>query len=264
MQQILVPTDLSTCAYDALRVAVDICRKKNDMVLHLLHTYEERHIAEGYGTEHERRKAVAQYRKKVFDKVHALGQEEFLKGIKVETHLIPGKKVWQVLRSSVFNDIDLIVMGTHGLQENKKWFMGSNTQKVVHFSEVPVLVVKEYLNIDNIDELIYSSSYEVGFTEGSKKMNDLIRTFNVKVQLLKIITPSHFESTDQSELHMKDLADKMGLERFETNIINALNLEEGLNTFANDHPGALIAIETQGVIGPGQFFFSGSAGLSLA
>lgn len=43
---------------------------------------------------------------------------------------------------SRFASHDQIVMGTHGRGALKDFFMGSITQKVVHLSKIPVLLVK--------------------------------------------------------------------------------------------------------------------------
>ena len=47
------------------------------------------------------------------------------------------------------NDIDLIVMGSHGISGKNEYFIGSNTQKVVRKIHVPVLVIKN--PIENIE-----------------------------------------------------------------------------------------------------------------
>lgn len=251
IKQILVPTDLSSCANDALRVAADLSKKGNGTVIHLLHTINET-------------PQIAGHRQNVIDKVNSLCQETFLNGVEVHQHIIPGKKIWQVLKSSSFNEIDVIVMGTHGIHQDDKWFMGSNTQKVVQFAEVPVLVVKGYVNIDNISELIYSSNFDNDSIEAYSSMRELINALNVHMRLLKIVTPDVFESTEESEAQMKDFAKGVGLDRYETNLYNARDHVDGVMEFTQDDPSTLIAMDTEGVFGLGHFFFSRSTGPMLS
>jgi hypothetical protein len=43
---------------------------------------------------------------------------------------------------------NLIVMGSHGVSGIEEVLIGSNTEKVVRLSEVPVLVIKRYKPIE--------------------------------------------------------------------------------------------------------------------
>jgi len=58
----------------------------------------------------------------------------------------------EIIRYSKEHSIDMIVMGTHGYTGFKHIFMGSVAEKVVRYSLVPVLTVKqksfEYLQAD--------------------------------------------------------------------------------------------------------------------
>jgi len=250
IKQILVPTDLSQCANEALRVASDLARKVKGSVIHLLHTFEEL-------------PQVDNYRQKLSNKVDEICGQGFLKDIEVQAHIIPGKKIWQVLKSSAFNDIDVIVMGTHGIHQDDKWFMGSNTQKVIQFAEVPVLVVRGYINMDDIHDMIYSSNFDRNSIEAYESINNLIKALHVNVRLLKVITPEEFQSTEESESQMNEFAKDVGLDHYDTNVYNARSLVDGVMEFTFEDPDALIALETQGVFGLGHFFFSRSAGPML-
>lgn len=45
--------------------------------------------------------------------------------------------------------IDLVMMGSHGACGLKEYFVGSNTEKIVRISTVPVMVVKDFYNDKN-------------------------------------------------------------------------------------------------------------------
>jgi nucleotide-binding universal stress UspA family protein len=65
-----------------------------------------------------------------------------LKGLKV-SEIIQFEKAFEgILAVSKTNNIDLIVMGSHGSGGFQEMFIGSNTEKVVRNSDVPVLVIK--------------------------------------------------------------------------------------------------------------------------
>jgi len=56
----------------------------------------------------------------------------FLKGIPADKIL---EYAWE-------NNIDLIVVGTHGLTGIKKFLIGSIAEKVVRHSRVPVMIIR--------------------------------------------------------------------------------------------------------------------------
>ncbi|WDP89515.1 MAG: universal stress protein [Desulfobacter sp.] len=49
----------------------------------------------------------------------------------------------EIIHYATQNDVDMIVMGTHGYTGFKHIFMGSVAEKVVRYSPVPVLTVKQ-------------------------------------------------------------------------------------------------------------------------
>jgi nucleotide-binding universal stress UspA family protein len=52
-----------------------------------------------------------------------------------------GKPAEEIVRRAAECGADLIVMGTHGRGAAQRWLMGSTTERVLHHSPVPVLVV---------------------------------------------------------------------------------------------------------------------------
>ncbi|AUV81776.1 universal stress protein [Salinigranum rubrum] len=63
-------------------------------------------------------------------------------GIDVQTAVVVGT-VHRSIRSYVDeNDIDLVVMGTHGRQGIERFLLGSVTERTVRTSQVPVLTVR--------------------------------------------------------------------------------------------------------------------------
>ena len=62
--------------------------------------------------------------------------------IKAEALLVYGSAADKILDYTVENDVDLIVMATHGRSGITRWWMGSVAEKVVSESATPVLLVR--------------------------------------------------------------------------------------------------------------------------
>jgi nucleotide-binding universal stress UspA family protein len=62
--------------------------------------------------------------------------------VKCEHHLVTGEPPKALLRFADDNDVDLIVMGTHGRTGLKRLFMGSVAETVVRRAHCPVLTYR--------------------------------------------------------------------------------------------------------------------------
>ena len=67
-----------------------------------------------------------------------LGEE----GFQTTTATSYGKVPEEIVKYANNNHIDLIVMASHGYTKAKQWMFGSNTQKVLYNTAIPVLLIK--------------------------------------------------------------------------------------------------------------------------
>ena len=70
-----------------------------------------------------------------------------------------------VIEESEKLEVDLIVMGSQGATGLKEMLVGSNTEKVVRLSNIPVLVIKEDIDEFDIKDIVFASD----FSDESKK-----------------------------------------------------------------------------------------------
>ena len=71
----------------------------------------------------------------------ALKQMEFLRGVPVQTELLPGLAVDEICAAAGEPDVDLVVTSTHGRTGLKHALIGSVAEHVVRYAERRVLVV---------------------------------------------------------------------------------------------------------------------------
>jgi nucleotide-binding universal stress UspA family protein len=141
-RQIVVPTDFSADAEQAIRVASDLSRIYS-APLTLIHIYDPvaYPLPDGYmlytpgqlsrmWEEFERRLARA--------KADALAAG----AIQVETRLLQGLTAPEIVRFAKDGGYDLIVMGTHGRKGVARVLLGSVAARVVQMAECPVLTVR--------------------------------------------------------------------------------------------------------------------------
>ena len=136
---ILVPTDGSPAAADAIDNAIDLA-KTYDARLHALYVVDATSFATidagseivVEALENEGRKAVSEVEERAADV-----------GVDVETNVVSGTAYRSILKYVDDENIDLVVMGTHGRRGVERFLLGSVTERVVRSAEVPVLTVRQ-------------------------------------------------------------------------------------------------------------------------
>lgn len=139
-EDILVPTDGSQGTRKAVQHAVDLA-KTYDARIHALYvvntsTYSTLPADANWESIIE---ALEQEGEESTQEVLDLARDE---GVEVVTNVVEGVPHREILRYSDENDVDLIVMGTHGKTGIDRLLLGSVTEKVVRSSETPVLTVR--------------------------------------------------------------------------------------------------------------------------
>jgi len=142
IHRILVPTDFSEPAHAALRWAATLAREF-DSQLYLLHVVPEPY-AYPWGTELSTLPLgdiLAQSEEAARQRLGELAAESKLPSARVVTRAVVGTPVDQVLALVKDEQIDLIVLGTHGRGLVGHLLLGSVAERVVRRSPVPVLTV---------------------------------------------------------------------------------------------------------------------------
>lgn len=246
MKKIIVPTDFSDCAKNALKAASDIARKSGAEI-HLVHVYEKPvwGFAEANVDIIKNRQVINQ----IEEKLRQTASLDFLNNVKLKKHIISDKKIWEVLAHKNLSDAGLIVMGSHGSSGWREFFIGSNTEKVVRYSDVPVLVIKEWYSNFDVVNMVFVSNFFAEADTVFEKIKNLATLFQSKIHLLKVITPGNFEPTHYTINAMKDFVRKFNHSDFSINVYNDKTIEDGIINFTRSMETDLIAMETHGRTG---------------
>jgi len=137
-EKILVPLDGSEHSIRALKMAVQTAQKFNGKIT-LIHVYSIGGLAISPTPVNEFIEAI---RKAGVD-ILADGEKGVkAEGVHVETLLLEGHAVEQIVKACREGKFDLIVMGARGLSRIKEMLLGSVSDGVVRHACCPVLVVK--------------------------------------------------------------------------------------------------------------------------
>jgi nucleotide-binding universal stress UspA family protein len=253
MKRILVPTDFSKHAEDALKAAAQIA-KKNGAEIFLLHLLELPNQMNDAVTNGSSIPEVMLFIKKANEKLQKIKEEPHLQGITITTTVQFEKAFDGILSFNKKNKIDLIVMGSHGSSGIEEILIGSNTEKVVRLSDIPVLVIKKNLDTFNIKNIVFASDFSTEIKKPFLKMIEFAKIFDANLILVMICTPNSFKTTAMGEKTMKNFIADFEVKNYSMQIYNDSNIETGILNFSNTVDADLIGLCTHGRTGLSHFF----------
>ena len=262
MKRILVPIDFSKYSEEALKVAAQIARKNKSEII-LLHLLELPHQGGDTMSTGSSIPEIMFYKNAAIGNLEELMDADYLKGIYVSEATKFEKVPEGILEVSKTNQVDLIVMGSHGTSGFEELLVGSNAEKVVRLSEIPVLVVKRNAGDFRAKNLVFASDFSKEIRKPFQKMLEFAKIFDSNLYLVMICTPSSFRTTQVAEKIMHDFVADFDMENYSTHVYNDANIEKGIFNFANSVEADLIAIGTHGRTGLSHFF-NGSIGEDVA
>ncbi|MCM0664819.1 universal stress protein [Flavobacterium tyrosinilyticum] len=253
MKRILVPTDFSEHAEDALRVASQIAKKNNSeiILLHMLELPQQSNDAIVGGTSIPE---TMLFMKKANETLDEVASKEYLEGIPVTEIVKMDKPIHGITQISKDYDVDLIIMGSHGSSGVEELLIGSNTEKVVRNSEIPVLVIKKNIPNFNAQNIVFASDFSEEAKKPFEKLLNFTKLFDSKLHLVTICTPNSFKPTHVSEKAMSDFVTEFDITNYTTQIYNDTNIEKGIINFSNRIDADVIGMCTHGRTGFAHFF----------
>ncbi len=143
LHRILVPTDFSKFSRIALTYASDFA-DKFAAELYLLHVVQDLavFIPDMITVAPPPAPSVEQMTKAVQDAFDRIIKENQLDRFKIHREVREGTPFYEIVRYAKEQNIDLIIMGTHGHTGLTHMLLGSVTEKVVRKAPCPVLTVR--------------------------------------------------------------------------------------------------------------------------
>lgn len=174
MRKILIPTDFSENAMNAIRYGIDLF-KYDISEFYIMHAYQDEIYAdEGSLTRENLEKATTIVSNRSNENLETL-----LKNIKEfspnprHTYNIASSNNLLLDEADKIVDkenIDIIVMGTRGKTNDKKITFGSHTLQVLRYVQCPVLVIPENYKYTQPKHILFPTDYMIPFKRRELKL----------------------------------------------------------------------------------------------
>lgn len=247
MKKILVPCDFSKPAISAYRFALDLAQQSKGAV-HLLHVIElpvlhDTVIMPVLNFEEELLKDLRENSTSRFKKIT---EKYRIENVKVTTAVKFGAVSRMINDYIVDEKIDLVLMGSQGASGLRELFIGSNAEKMVRNSPVPVLVMKDYFK-GPIKNIIFPNTLDTEHQEDLvMKVKALQDFFKAHLHIVWINTPLNFTSDIKTNQRLEAFAKRFMIKNYTASVFNSPDEERGIIEFSNTVKANLIAIGTHG------------------
>lgn len=255
MKKILVPTDFSENAENALQTAALLARRFGSEIylLHMLElpTHMTNPVGEARSNDLPEAIGFMKLAKKRFTEILS---RPYLKDLKVHETVEFHQAFDGIMETSKQHDCDFIVMGSKGASGFKEMFIGSNTEKVVRTSDVPVLVIKEHQDDFNVKNFVFATNLDSNNKKTLESVVNFARLMEARLHLLYINTANEFITSKDTETYLEKYVEGIGFDNYEFHIYNDDTVERGIVNFSKKIDADLIGIATHGRKGLSHFF----------
>lgn len=251
--KILVPTDFSDKSDYALELALQFKQIRNAEI-HVLNVINapseavfdaEGNIMEDSAIDLSVIEESRQQNEEQLENWHSDHNHELFKVVRI------GHFTKDIMNYIDEEEVDLILMGTHGATGMSEMIMGSHAESIVRQSPVPVLTLKCDRSDLDINHILLTSDFSSEEPDNIDLVLDLQKSCNATIHLLTINTPKKFHAHREIEYYMDQFIKKHELTNVEKHTYDDHSVEEGILHFASDYNMDLIAIGTHGRTGIG-------------
>lgn len=255
MKKILVPTDFSEYAENALQVASQLARKYEAEIylLHMIELPANMSNPVGDTRSNDLPEAIG-FMKLAKKRYSEILSRPYLQGIKVREIVEFHQAFDGIMETSKEHGCDFIVMGSRGASGFKEMFVGSNTEKVVRTTEIPVLVIKKEIPNFDVKNFVFATNLDNSNKKTLEKVIGFAKLVNAKLHLLYINTANEFITSKDTDRYLGEYLEGVDFEDYEFHVYNDDSVEQGILNFANKVDADLIGIATHGRKGISHFF----------
>ena len=244
MKTILVPTDFSKNASQALDYAVALAKAENADII-LVNAWQIVYPASDIVVSKEfTEKQLKEAHLSAFAQLKALS-------LKVKASHVPcnffdkqGTLIKVILDLIEKHDIDLIIMGTKGARGLKELFLGTNTIQIMQKVNCPIIIVPKGSTFKGLKRIVYATNYQKSDIIALSQVVALARVLNAEITLLHVADEHYAPEEAKSILNLfsKQVSNKMHYENISYHILFGNDAKEELDEYVKRKRADLVVM----------------------
>ena len=160
-------------------------------------------------------------------KLRAIATERNLDDIVIKHRLMDGDLIYNLKNAVEEDKVDFVIMGTSGVTDWTKFFLGSNTNAVISEIKVPVLCIPADVKYKKIKTIGFTTRYREKDKVELKKVLDIAKKTNAKVKSLYVKT----SNSDVSDVTIKEWEKEFAHENVEFLVLPSDEVKETILDF---------------------------------
>ena len=193
MKKIILPTDFSENAYNAIKYAVHLF-KDVEATFYLLHTYTPPIFQVEYVLQSPSQVGLGDsYKMRAIEQLEALKQR-LLEEFKNAEHTFVTWADFNTLTDEIEimtknEKADLVIMGTQGATNTREILFGTNTTQVISKATCPVIAVPSNFEYVAPKEILFPTDYEIDYEkEQLKQLLDISKNHGSNIEVIHVNT----------------------------------------------------------------------------
>ncbi len=266
MKKILVPTDFSEQATNALDLAYEIAKKNGAQIvlIHIIEYSKKQTTFMGSaamntmgslatGIEMDDIYFIELYKKRRKQMAAILNDPAYA-GVAMVDKIMLGTPYHAIEEEITESAADFIIMGTTGVSNWEQSLIGSTAEKVVRHASCPVLTLRKKVKMSNIKKIAFASDFREERPLYIGLVRRICEMFNAELHLVYVNTPNHFKNERDIEQNLKGFAQANDLVNFKTHAYSHQHEEEGIVWFSEDYKIDMVMMATYGRTGFSRLF----------
>ncbi len=183
--KILVPLDGSELAERALNPALTLAQQvKGEAILLSVPVLKQMFVSGGNGYSLMLpEESLQESQQEMMGYLQTVAQNWAFPDVTLRTEVISGDEASVIVETAAAENVDLIVMSTHGYSGLTRWMLGSITEKVLRAAPCPVLVVR---SLDSISRILITLDGSELAEYSLEPGLEFARRFGGEVTLLRV------------------------------------------------------------------------------
>lgn len=266
MNKIIVPTDFSEQAQNALDLASEIAGKTGAQIV-LMHVIEYAKKQTTFlgssalttmgslstGVEMDDVYFIQLFKKRKNQLAEVLSDPSYA-NLEIVDKILLGTPYHAIEEEITESEADLIIMGTTGVNDWEESLIGSTAEKVVRHASCPVLTLRKKVRLADIEKIVFASNFKELKPNYINVVKSFQKLFDADLHLVYVNTPNHFKNEREIIKHLNKFADENEIDNHNIHVYSHEHEEEGIVWFTEDFKMDMVMMATYGRSGFSRLF----------